>query len=234
MNSQAENSEDLPPHAPGRRRRTIIAAAVLAAFVVLTGYFIQNYRRGNAWKGSWSTLSRSLPPSGGKPFEKKLVLPVPSFRQSDPRWGADPLGPSSTDTLASAGCAVSSAAIILGSYGVDTDPQRLNDYLQAHNGYTPEAWIKWEVAAQLSPRKLELYEGDVSYQLIDENLEKGNPVIVRIRYENKVTHFVVICGKEEQDYLIADPGKGGGAGVYPLKQYGSNIEALRYYQPAKS
>ncbi len=229
-NTEAQEASP-PPAQTGNMRRFVIAAAVLLVFTGLVVYFIASYRRANAWKVTWSTLSKSLPPSGGKPFGKRLVIPVPSFLQSDPRWGANPLGPSSSDTLASAGCAVAAAAMILSSYGVDTDPQRLNDFLQAHNGYTPEAWIKWEAAAQLSPRKLDLYENDASYQLIDENLEKENPVIVRIRYQSGITHFVVVCGKEGLDYLITDPGKGGEAGVYPLKNLGSNIEALRFYTP---
>lgn len=234
MSSEAENPSDLPPPRPRRRLRVFLAAAILIILAGVPIHFVLAHRRANAWKATWSTLSKSLPPSGGKPFEKRVVLPVPSFLQSDPRWGADPLGPSSTDTLSSAGCAVSSAAMILASYGVDTDPQRLNDYLQAHNGYTPEAWIKWEVAAQLSPKKLTLYESDASHRLIDENLEKGNPVIVRVRYPSGITHFVVVCGKEDQDYLITDPGKGGSSGVYPLKNLASSIEALRFYSPAGS
>ena len=234
MNRQGKNMIDLPPRQPGRKHRVILVAIALLLLTGTAAYFIESRRRANAWKETWSTPSKSLPPTGGKPFEKRVVLPVPSFLQSDPRWGADPLGPSSTDTLSSAGCAVSSAAMILASYGVDTDPQRLNDYLQAHNGYTPEAWIKWEVAAQLSPKKLSLYESDASHRLIDENLEKGNPVIVRVRYPNGITHFVVVCGKEDQDYLITDPGKSGSTGVYPLKDLATSIEALRYYSPAGS
>jgi hypothetical protein len=62
-------------------------------------------------------------------------------------------------------------------------------------------------------------------------------VIVRVRYSSGITHFVVIAGKEGFDYLIRDPGAGAAKGLYPLRELGSNIEALRFYEalpPASS
>ena len=125
--------------------------------------------------------------------------------------------------------------MILASYGVDTDPQRLNDWLKQNQGFTAQAWLEWKVAAQLSPEKVKfVYEDDPSFHEIDSNLEEGNPVIVRLRYPSGITHFVVVCGKDGYDYLITDPGRRAKDGVYPLKEFGSKIEALRYYKPVKS
>jgi hypothetical protein len=61
-------------------------------------------------------------------------------------------------------------------------------------------------------------------------LAHGNPVIVRVRFPSGVTHFVVIAGKDGFDYLIRDPGAGATKGFYPLRDLGSNIEALRFYE----
>jgi hypothetical protein len=55
-------------------------------------------------------------------------------------------------------------------------------------------------------------------------------VIVRVRYASGVTHFVVIAGKEGFDYLVRDPGAGAAKGLYPLRELGSDIEALRFYE----
>jgi hypothetical protein len=44
-------------------------------------------------------------------------------------------------------------------------------------------------------------------------------------------HFVVIAGKDGFDYLIRDPGAGAAKGLYPLREFGSRIEALRFYEP---
>lgn len=180
------------------------------------------------------TRKGPIPASGGKFFQPRLVLPVPHFRQNDPVWGADLLGPAPDETLGSHGCAVTSAAMVLASYGVQTNPRALNEFLKTNDGFTPEAWLKWEVAAELDPERARfVYEDLPSYQLIDENLSRGNPVIVRLRYGNGgTTHFVVICGKDGYDYLTLDPGRGAEKGVYPLKEFGSDIEALRFYERA--
>lgn len=182
------------------------------------------------WLLNWS-WRRPLAPSGGEYFFHRLVLDVPQFLQADPRWGNDPLGPSN-DSLGSAGCAVASTAMVLDYYGIKTDPQQLNWYLTANDGYTPQGWIYWERAAWLAPKRVAFaYENLPSYALIDRNLANGNPVIVRLRFPNGVTHFVVICGKDGFDYLIRDPSRfGAEKGVYPLKDFGSKIEALRFYK----
>lgn len=180
----------------------------------------------------WTTKGK-LPPAGGRYFFRRVELPVPLFRQNDPRWGRDYLGPTSA-TLGAEGCALTSAAMVLASYGIDTDPLRLNRFATDHHGYTPQGWLYWEVAAAIAPDRVEhVYEDLPTYQLIDWNLAHGNPVIVRVRMPSGITHFVVIAGKHGYDYLIRDPGAGAGKGLYPLREIGSPIEALRYYRRLK-
>lgn len=182
-----------------------------------------------AWLADWMSL-RPLPPSGGLYFPGKVVHDVPQFFQNDSRWGNDLLGPTQA-TLAEEGCAVASAAMVLASKGVDVDPGRLNRFVHEQGGYTDRGWLYWEAAAAFPPGQIEkAYEDKPSYFLIDTNLLRGNPVIVRLRYPNGITHFVVIVGKSGFDYLIRDPGQGGQRGVYPLKDFGSLIEALRFYR----
>jgi len=53
------------------------------------------------------------------------------------------------------------------------------------------------------------------------------------RTEGGITHFVVIAGKDGYDYLICDPGAGAAKGLYPLKEFGSKIEKLRFYEKVK-
>jgi hypothetical protein len=175
---------------------------------------------------------RPLSPRGGRYFFHRVELPVPSFRQSDDRWRNDPLGGViENGTIGSAGCAVASAAMVFQSYGIDTDPQRLNWFLAAVDGYTERGWLYWDRAAWWAPGRVRhIYEDLPSYQLIDSNLARGNPVIVRVRFGNGITHFVVIAGKEGFDYLVRDPGAGAGKGYYPLRDLGSKIEALRFYE----
>ncbi len=182
------------------------------------------------WVRGWITIQAPIAASGGLYFPGEKVIEVPQFFQNDPRWGRDALGPTDS-TLGAEGCAVASAAMVLASYGADLDPGRLNAFVQAMDGYTPQGWLYWEAAAAFPPALARhAYEADPSHYLIDRNLLVGNPVIVRVRYPSGVTHFVVIVGKRGFDYLIRDPGAGGTRGVYPLKDFGRPIEALRFYE----
>jgi hypothetical protein len=174
--------------------------------------------------------TRKIPSAGGLYFFSRLVLPVQRFAQDDPRWADDQLGPAPS-TMGEEGCAVSSAAMVLAFYGQDVDPGRLNAFLTSFGGYTPEGWLYWEKAADFHPGLVRhAYEDLPSYFLIDSNLERGNPVIVRIHLPNGITHFVVIAGKDGFDYLIQDPASGGVNGVYPLRKLAPEIEALRFYE----
>lgn len=185
------------------------------------------------WLSAWME-KRPLAPSGGLYIPGGILVAGPHFLQSDPKWGGDMLGPTQ-DSLSSVGCAVASAAMVLAGYGIDTDPGRLNVFLNSTNGgYTPQGWLYWEKAAEvdpaLTPKLLPHYEDKPSFCLIDCNLLHGNPVIIRLRYPGGMTHFMVVCGKRGWDYLVRDPGPGGARGVYPLKDFGGPIEALRFYR----
>jgi len=185
------------------------------------------------WIRDW-TAKRPLPMSGGLYFPMAVEIPGPHFLQGDLRWGGDSLAETS-DSLADVGCAVASAAMALASRGVETDPGRLNAFLQnMPGGYTHEGWIYWEKAAEIHPEKvgtlLPHYEDAPSHFLIDWNLLHGNPVIARVRYPSGITHFVVICGKQGFDYIVRDPGEGGKAGLTLLRDFPPPVEALRFYQ----
>lgn len=179
------------------------------------------------------TSKRQLSPRGGRPFLTRVELPVPSFQQGDDKWRDDPLGGvPENGTLGGEGCAVAAAAMVFKSYGIDVDPQQLNWFLTATGGFTEQGWLYWDRAAWFAPDRVRhVYEDLPSYQLIDSNIAHGNPVIVRVRLSNGITHFVVIAGKDGFDYLVRDPGAGSAKGLYPLRELGSDIEALRFYQP---
>jgi hypothetical protein len=188
---------------------------------------------GALWIWDWMA-KRPLPMSGGLYFPVAVEIPGPHFLQGDTRWGEDSLA-ETADSLADVGCAVASAAMALASRGVDTDPGRLNAFLQnTPGGYTPEGWIYWEKAAEVDPKRvatlLPHYEDAPSHFLIDWNLLRGNPVIARVRYPSGITHFVVICGKQGFDYLVRDPGEEGRAGLTLLNDFPAPIEALRFYR----
>jgi hypothetical protein len=204
------------------RRIFLILFIVLSALVA-----------GALWMRDWMS-KRPLPMSGGLYFPVAVEIPGPHFLQGDPRWGGDSLAQTS-DSLADVGCAVASAAMALASRGVDTDPGRLNAFLQkTEGGYTPEGWIYWEKAAEFDLERtsalLPHYEDAPSHFLIDCNLLRGNPVIARVRYPSGITHFIVICGKRGFEYIVRDPGEGGSSGLTPLSHFPAPVEALRFYR----
>jgi hypothetical protein len=213
--SEAHRSE----HHAVRRRLALWAGGILlvAAFYFGIPAFF-------AWKHTISS-------SGGHYFLHRVVIPVPVFTQDDPRWTFELLGPT-FETLGQSGCAVTSAAMVLSAYGVDTDPDRLNQYLSTHAGYTEDGWVYWEKAAEVAPggQVEKAYEDLPSYALIDQNLQMGNPVIVRLTLPNGHTHFVVLVGKEGWNYLAQDPARDPSWGVYPLRELTDHIEALRFFR----
>jgi hypothetical protein len=180
-------------------------------------------------EGLWN-WKHVISASGGRYFVQRIEIPVPAFQQDDPRWSLQLLGPT-IDTVGQEGCALTSAAMVLASYGIDTDPQRLNTFLNTNGGYTPNGWLYWEKAAAIAPGRVEkAYEDLPSYALIDSNLLAGNPVIVRLTLRNGTTHFVVVVGKQGWDYLTRDPARPVDWGVYPLRELTPRIEALRFYR----
>ena len=180
--------------------------------------------------GAWCRwgLKGRLAPSGGLYFPVSVETEAPSFAQADARWGADRLGPTER-TLAAEGCAVSSAAMALGHYGIKVDPGQLNRFLSENGGFTEQGWIYWEAAAEFKPGKIShAYEDLPSYLLMDSNLLRRNPVIVRIRRPEGGTHFVLLVGKVGYEYVALDPGAGGRR-VF-LSELKSPVEALRFYK----
>lgn len=134
------------------------------------------------WVETWTATASPLAPSGGLYFPGTVLNDVPHFAQADPRWTTNLLGPT-PGTLGAEGCAVASAAMVLAGYGAKVDPGSLNKFLQGNGGYTGNGWLYWEKAAEVPPGLAEhIYEADASHFLIDWNLLRGNPVIVRLRY----------------------------------------------------
>ncbi len=204
-----------------KSRKIIALVSVAVVALLIIGISIPVVR--------W-TSKGVIAPSGGRYFFHRVEIPVPQLFQGDEKWHHDYLA-TTEDTIGAEGCAITSIAMIFNYYGIDTDPQRLNWFLDLNGGYTPEGWVYWEKAALLAPDRVKhVYEDLPSYYLIDSNLSRGNPVIVKLKLSSGVTHFVVIAGKEGYDYLIRDPSGAGAKGIYPLKDLGSNILGLRFYE----
>ena len=93
----------------------------------------------------------------------------PLFKQCDSRWGSHQLGTSSA-TICSAGCAMSSVAMGLAGVGKNYNPGTLNDWLKGHGGYVSGDLIVW---GSVSPIGL-AFKAKVANSAIKANLDAGN------------------------------------------------------------
>jgi len=141
------------------------------------------------------------------------IPPVPYFSQCDQRWGSDRLG-GDGPTICSKGCALTSAAMVMAYYGVDTDPQRLNDAI-GREGYDATYCIYWSAvrdACHDEINQIEYDPGTVGFDtdVLNSSLDAGLPVIVHVYCPGYGGywggHFVVVTGRSDDAYYINDPG----------------------------
>ena len=71
-----------------------------------------------------------------------------AFSQRDPRWRAEPLG-AGPAKIGQVGCLLTASAAMLATWGVDTDPQRLNRWLIANQGYVDGNRLRFSAIAPL-------------------------------------------------------------------------------------
>jgi hypothetical protein len=156
-------------------------------------------------------------------------LPTPYFSQKDPLWAND-LYDNMADNMASVGCAVTSAAMILKHYNVfqtpgnpetglpakELTPGTLNEWLKDtndayfRNGATNFVSIAnmTQKSNQLNPTspKLEYSQGTNLSELNSE-LINNRPAILKLEYPPSPAdmHFVVATGSADNNYDILDP-----------------------------
>ncbi len=197
----------------------------MKTWLLMIGFAVAMWALSLGWIALDSRPTEALSAPGAT-----ILLPVPLWGQGDPRWGRDRLA-NTSGTLAQEGCAVASAAMVLGYYGTPTDPGKLNAELRQNGGFTSRGWLCWEGPAAASQGRLvHAYEGLPHPRLINANLERANPLILRLRYKSGITHFVVAVGRQDGQLLVADPaGKGR---ITPWSTFQTHPEALRFYLPA--
>lgn len=118
----------------------------------------------------------------------------------------------------------------LASRGFDIDPQKLNLRLSDEGGFTESGLLIWGAISSITDGKFRVkIEDEPTHGSIDRELTKGNPVIAKVRYEDAIWHWVLICGKAGRSYLINDP-LGSGKSHENMKNYPKGIYAIRYLQ----
>ena len=166
--------------------------------------------------------------AGGEYFDDAVQLEVPLYLQTNPAWAEDRIG--SGEKMKNVGCTVCSVAMAFSYHGVEVSPKELNQFLLDNGGYNNRGWLRWQKCAEFAKGSMQLgYVGSPKYEIIDRNLKKGNPVIVKVFINGVIPHWVLVTGKTGHDYYINDPLNERG-GAIKLSEYGEKMYSLRVFE----
>lgn len=147
--------------------------------------------------------------------------PYSGWKQADPAWGNVPLGYSG-DTIAGAGCLVTSVAMLIAKSGVDVNVEgefNPGTFVQALNqvgGFSGAALI-WGSVSRVAPNFQYVGKAYVSgqsrqqkYDTLKNLLDQGYYVTAEVFSGNSGltygTHWVAIDAVSGDDFLMMDPG----------------------------
>jgi hypothetical protein len=132
-------------------------------------------------------------------------ITIPALSQQDGAWAGTPLGSSATDTIGSAGCAITAVTMMLRHYGVDTDPGSFNSWLTANGGYAYDDQLIWGAVTTYTGGRAAFsgwYGPDLG--LIQRELDAGRPVVAEVQLGGN-QHFVLLTGYGSAGFVINDP-----------------------------
>ena len=135
------------------------------------------------------------------------IIDIPPLSQKDPRWKDIKLGNSNL-TIGSDGCLDTCFAMAFG-----VRPDEFNARMKEVGGFTG-ARIYWQMVKKAYPdseylKYIECWYIPAPLNEIDALLARGVPVMVQVDYNPKTTyidqHWVLIIGKNGNDYIANDP-----------------------------
>jgi len=169
---------------------------------------------------------------------KLNILPL---NQRDSRWSSKKLGTSSVN-IGGYGCVITCISMLCTYYGHEVTPDQLNQMLINVGGFAQTNLMIWEKLHDLFPDikwdgRIDCPDVPAPLETIDSYLNKSMPVIVCVDFDPKEglqQHFVLIIGKENNDYFINDPWTGEtyfftakygdpAKGIYGLRLYSGPV-----------
>jgi hypothetical protein len=124
------------------------------------------------------------------------------YKQCDSRWANNQLGTCS-ETICSAGCAMSSVAMILQTKGAGQDPGSLNSWLKSNGGYASGCNIVWASVDAFGVTSFQGIE-QASESAICSGLSQGHGIVANVHNGG---HYVLLTACAGNGvFYVNDPG----------------------------
>jgi hypothetical protein len=125
------------------------------------------------------------------------------YKQCDSKWAYQELGYCASLTICSAGCAMSSVAMMLKTKGANVDPASLDSYLTQHGGYVNGCDIIWAKADDFGVTTFQGME-KANESEICNGLSQMHGIIANV---NGGGHWVLLTGCAGGGvFYVNDPG----------------------------
>ncbi|MFA5076754.1 MAG: C39 family peptidase, partial [Patescibacteria group bacterium] len=156
--------------------------------------------------------------------QTSVMLEVPAFfSQLDSRWSGDHLGGSKW-TIGDSGCVITSIAMAMTIFGIDTDPKRLNEWLSGNGGYNDNGYLNWGQIGTYSKKiggaVVQITSSGGSFL---EEIARGYPVLLKttVKYRDGTwgDHYILGVGYDDANQYVEDPLKSSG----PTTINGANV-----------
>jgi hypothetical protein len=134
------------------------------------------------------------------------------FSQTDPQWKKNLLGFDKSSTIGDFGCLLTSITILASNYGFNETPASLNEKLKGVKGFQGAFLMPYTISSVMPgivyKSYLDCKNQPAPLAEIDTWLAMGKPVIIEVDWSPQSgvqTHYMVVYGKKDGDYLIQDP-----------------------------
>lgn len=154
-----------------------------------------------------------------KPTEDIPLRQITYYFQKDPRWREDIIG-TSNSTIGKEGCVITCVSIAVSDLENKTvTPQDFNQMMTRINGYE-DASLLWYKISEAIPSLGYRSEREFSRDTVEDDLKGSRLPIVKVkRYGIVGTHWVIIVGAQNGQFLVSDPLNEDNQPI-PLSKYG--------------
>jgi hypothetical protein len=199
-----------------KKRLALIPALMLAGLMLMAAWWFLPGRRAEI----------RLEPVSAETVSYAALPTEPIYLQTDEAWAKEKIG-GSGERLRRVGCTLCCLSMALAHHGIDLNPAELNTRLKEADGYTYRGWLKWDAVRIVTDGQVQVeLPQQPTHDDINRALADGAPVLVKVILRSGVQHWVLLVGRDREDYLMKDP-LGDGTSLEPLSSIGSDILAVR-------